>query len=197
MLLLMSVVESLETEEQKETAEQIFIKYKNAMFKYANSILKNKHDAEEAVGNTIIKICKNIDDFISIPENEKKLLVKKYTKWTAIDMYRKKHNDKTELFGDEDYLESENINRISTVEKQVIFSGEEFGYLQKYVLKLSEKYQTILTLKYVHGYTNKKIAALLNMPESTVSTQLVRARTLLMNIIQEEKEKKNGSDKKR
>ncbi len=197
MLMLMSIIESLDTEEQKITAEQIFLNYKNAMFKIAYDVVDNEHDAEEVVEDTIIKICRHIDDFITKPENERKLLVKKYIFWTAIDRWRKNNRTRTESLNEEDYFDTRNTDSYSEMNDNVIFKGDDFGALQKYVSRLSEKYRTVLIFKFVHDFSNKKIAALLNIPESTVSTRLVRAQRQLQKMLNDEKEKKNGSDEKR
>ncbi len=196
MLLFQAIVERLETEEQIKTAEQIFLNYRNAMFQIAYQILNNTHDAEEVVGDTIIKICKHIDDFTTKSEVERKLLVKKYTERTAIDLLRQ--NTRTEtVFYNEAVFSDSDIESKDSEEGDVIFAGEEFGSLQKYVVKLPKKYRDILLLKYVNELRNKEIAALWHIPESTVSTQLVRAKNILKKLMNEGENNKDGSTQKR
>ena len=67
-----------------------------------------------------------------------------------------------------------------------IFAGENaFGRLQKYVLQLKEKYQHILVMKYYDEMSNKEIAEQLHLPESTVGTQLQRAKQILQQTLEE------------
>ncbi len=189
MLLLQAIVECLESEEQIKTAEQIFMDYRNAMYQISYQILKNTHDAEEAVGDTIVKVCRHIDDFTVKPENERKLLMKKYTEYTAIDLLRRRARMSTEQLK-EDMLadmdnDGEDFGEKFDEKDDILFNVEDFGCLQKYVATLPIKYKDILIMKYVNHMKNTEIAELVHIPESTVSTQLVRARKRLEAMLKE------------
>lgn len=185
MLIFQAIVEVLETEEQIKTAEQIFENYSNAMFQVAYHILENTHDAEEAVGDTIIKVCRHIDDFTSLSGREQKLLVKKYTERTSIDKFRERNLKSTESLSEYILDTTESDGDMFGYEQEIVFDGEEFGALQKYVLKLSPKYKDILILKYVNELKNKEIAELMHIPESTVATHLERAKKQLRKLVEE------------
>lgn len=185
MFILQYIVESLETEEQIKTAEEIFEKYQNAMFQIAYHILENVHDAEESVGDTIIKICRHIDDFTVKTDEERKLLIKKYTERTAIDKLRENNRKFTETLGDYLFDTMEGEKDIYGYEDDITFTGDEFGELQKYVKKLPQKYKDVLILKYVNDMKNRDIANLLNIPENTVATHISRAKKLLEKMLTE------------
>ncbi len=70
-------------------------------------------------------------------------------------------------------------------EDDIVFNVEDFGCLQKYVATLPIKYKDILIMKYVNHMKNTEIAELVHIPESTVSTQLVRARKRLEAMLKE------------
>lgn len=185
MLIFQAITEALETEEQIKTAEQIFENYRNAMFQVAYNILKNKYDAEETVGDTIIKVCRHINDFTAISGREQKLLVKKYTERAAIDKWRERKRSSTEVLSDYILDTTDSESDAFGYEDEIVFEGEEIGVLQKYVLKLSPKYKDILILKYVNELKNKEIAELMHIPESTVATQLERAKKQLRKLVEE------------
>lgn len=187
MIDILYIIESLETEEQINTAEQLFENYCNAMYQIAYNILKNRHDAEEAVGDTIVRICQHIDDFITKPEKERRLLVKKYTERISIDKYREKERKPSESLSDYIFDTTEGDNDVSFYEDNLTFEAEDFGKLQNYVVKLPQKYKDILILKYINELKNKEIAELLQIPESTVSTNLSRAKKYLKNMLTEER----------
>lgn len=188
--LWLAIVEHLETEEQIRTAEQIFLTYRNAMFQIAYEILDNANDAEDVVGDTIVKICRNIDCFVDKPTIEQKLLVKKYTERTAIDLWRKKSRTVTESFDDAIFSDSDNEKNGIGEEDDIVFLGEEFGTMQKYVEKLPQKYRDLLVLKYVEEYKNKEIANLFHISENAVDVQLSRVKKRLAQMILEGE--KNG-----
>ena len=52
----------LETNEEKNQFEQLYIKYKQDMYAVAYGVLKNKEDAEDAVHQSFLKIA----DLVSI-----------------------------------------------------------------------------------------------------------------------------------
>lgn len=187
MFCLQAIVEQLETDEQIRTAAQIFENYRNAMFQVAYHILENTHDAEETVGDTIVKICRHIDDFTAIPSREQKLLVKKYTERTAIDKWRELKRKPTETLSDYILDTTDSEDDIVSYEEGISFEGEEFGFLQKYIMKIPKKYRDVLILRYVHDLKNKEIAKMMNIPESTVATHISRAKQLLKKMLAEER----------
>lgn len=187
MLLFQAIVEQLETEDQIRTAEDIFENYQNAMFRAAYRILDNTDDAEEAVGDAIVKICRHIDNFIGIPENSRRLLVKKYTEHTAIDKWRERKRKPTESLNDYIFNTTDSGGDVFGKEDEIIFEGEELGILQEYVKELPQKYRDILILKYVSEMKNKEIAELMHISASTVSTHISRAMHLLKKMLNEER----------
>jgi len=59
-------------------------------------------------------------------------------------------------------------------------------YLSKVINGLPKGYRTVFNMYVVDGYTHKEIANLLNISESTSKTQLMRAKKLLRNCLNEE-----------
>lgn len=194
MLFLQTIVERLETEEQIKTAEQIFENYRNAMFQIAYHILEDTNDAEDAVSDTIIKVCRHIDDFKSLPSLEQKLLVKKFTERTAIDKWRELERKPSEDLSDYILETTESESTVLGYEEDITFSGEDFGILQKHILKIPKKYRDVLVLRYVNDLKNKEIAELLNIPESTVATHISRAKQLLKRMLEQERNELYGKD---
>ena len=65
MLLLM-----VETDDDKELVTKLFETYRQRMYNLAYGILKNDHDAEDAVSNAFMRIINNLHK-ISDPESNK------------------------------------------------------------------------------------------------------------------------------
>ena len=185
MLDFFIYIQSLETEKQRKTAANLFETYSNAMYWIAFRILKNDTDAEDAVMKAIENICMNIDGFLDLEIREEKLLVSAIVRNAAIDIYRKKV--KMDFLMGDTYLfaEEESI----TIENQLsdMFLEEDFGILQKHIVKLKEKYKIVLMMKYRECLTNKEIAKQLGIPASTVATHLDRAKKELTRLVEEER----------
>ena len=180
------VLDSLDTEEQRITAEFIFEKYKNMMYHTAYDVLKNRCDAEDAVADTLIKVCRNIDKLMERAEKEQKLLVREYTKNTALDRYREKERKPSdsldEILLNQNHSDEDEEEAGIEMEELSSFQSSDFGGMQKYVMKLPEKYKDILVMRYGEELKNKEIAELLHMSESTVATRIERAKKLLKKM---------------
>ena len=55
--------------------------------------------------------------------------------------------------------------------------------IQKALAKMPERYQTPLELHLVYGFSNKEIAALLNISPNLVGVQLLRARGMINKFL--------------
>lgn len=184
MLDFLSLINSLETEEQRITAANLFEKYQNAMYWIAFNVLKNDMDAEDAVMKAAENICVHIDDFSKLNEDDTKLLISSIVKNTAIDIYRRNKN--FALQSTDEYIFSED-DATTTVEDELpdLFAEFDFDLLQQHVVKLKEKYKIVLIMRYKENLSNQAISRRLNLPVSTIGTHLERAKKELRKIIEE------------
>lgn len=72
------------------------------------------------------------------------------------------------------------------------YMGSETGFVTECVLKLSEKYRTVIHLYYYEGYSQKEIAELLGKKENTIASQLARGKALLKIELEKDKEGRYG-----
>lgn len=186
MIDVMIFIAALETEEERSMAARIFEHYQNAMYWTAQDVLKNRADAEDALMKAAENICQHIHDFDGLSENDIKRKVKTIVQNAAIDIYRKKSKenmDSIDAYWNIGVEENETTGFLG----EVSFEKDEFGYVQKHILKLKEKYKVVLLLKYVDMMSNKEIAEYLHIPESTVATHLQRAKHTLKKELEKEK----------
>jgi len=66
------------------------------------------------------------------------------------------------------------------------YSEEELDTIMKYVYSLPEKYREVVMLRYVEDFSYKKIAEVLNIPETTVTMRLMYAHRQLINKAKED-----------
>lgn len=186
MIDVMIFIAALETEEERSMAARIFEKYQNAMYWTAQDVLKNRADAEDALMIAAENICQHIHDFDGLSENDIKRKVKTIVQNAAIDIYRKKSKENIDSI-DAYWSIGAEEDETTCFGEEISFGRDEFGYVQKHILKLKEKYKVVLLLKYVDMRSNKEIAAYLHIPESTVATHLQRAKQALKAEIEKEK----------
>ncbi len=188
-----------------DTAEDIFLRYGNAMFRAAYDILRDDGQAEDAVMDALEKICAAPEYFRGPDEKRRKLLVLRTVDNAALDRYRKKkrrmareiplpdQSDPSPAGGPPE-ASGENGFRPADGEsaEEAYFTREEllscdFGTLERAVRQLPEKYRALILLRYGEEYGNREISAMLGIPESTVATRLARARDMLKRKIREER----------
>lgn len=172
-----------ESEEGVNKLKEIYIKYKKLMYYIAIDILKDAHESEDAVQNSIIKLVNYIDRIDDINSNKTKHLIVTIVKNASIDIYRKKKKTfPSDIDKFSNLIESEDI----PLDDLVIKLGEA-QKLSKKIAELKNEYADILTLRYYHEFNNKEIANILNITNGNVRIKLYRARKALKKLMIDEK----------
>ena len=127
------------------------------MYYIAYQVLHQDRDSEDAVQEAFFRIAKNMDKVKDIASTETKNFVAIITKREAMKIYDKKHN-------------SENL--VNEVKNAI----EQLPY----------KFSSLLTLKYVLGYSGKEIAEITGLTETNVRQQLMCGRKKLSEILEED-----------
>lgn len=142
------------------------------MYRVADEILHNHHDAENAVHQAFLSIAEHIDDVdVSIPQRTRSYVVT-ITENKAIDLYRVKQ-------------------RRSAVELDAEAIGIQIEYegtnvLAKCMSQLPPRYRELLILKYVHSYTFKETAKIMGITEVNAKKIALRAKDKLAAMCKEE-----------
>lgn len=100
--MLFTILPTVEDNDDRRIAVKIYKRYSFRMKNYAYSILRNEHDAEDAVQETMIKIIKNIKRFVTLSEYETEKLVMVYLRNVAITIYRKNKSQDEQSFSFDD-----------------------------------------------------------------------------------------------
>ena len=142
---------------------RIMNQYKDNLFAIAFQYFKNSQDADDIVQEVFIRFIKNKKTFendahikhwlIRVTINEcKRVLISPWRNRTV---------------GLEEYAMS------------LPFEQKEESDLFLAVMELPKKYRIVVHLYYYEEYSIKEIAAMIGLKETTISTQLMRARKLL------------------
>ena len=147
-------------------------KYANNIYKVALSYCRNKYDAEDILQNVFIKLLQFDGDFdgeehlrrwlIRVTINSCKDLCKSFWKKRIVSIDELKQNYSYE------------------------FSSNEKSDLYEMVMELPQKYRLVTHLYYYEDYSIKEISEILQVKETTVQTQLMRARAKLQTRLKEE-----------
>lgn len=149
----------------KEELAELILTNQSGMYRLAYSILQNEADAQDAVGESIVRAF----------ENRRKLRKKDSAKsWLMkilINVSRSAIVKKQRLF-----LSAEP----EQYDTSVVFQDDELWPL---IMELQEEFRTVIVLYYYERLTVKEISRMLNMSEGTVKTWLFRGRKKLAEMI--------------
>lgn len=147
------------------------------MFRVANSLLRNAHDAEDAVQEAFLKLYRG--DAWRKMENERAFLGR--TVWrVALDRLPPQ-------VAMEDATGVEAVSRHAGPEEQAA-RGDEREFLRQMIDRLPEDLRRPLVLSAIEEMTSSEIAAVMGIPEGTVRTRVMRAKAELRRRFEAAKE---------
>jgi RNA polymerase sigma factor (sigma-70 family) len=157
----------------------LYEQYAKAMFNTCLRILNNVTEAEDVLQESFTEAFRNISSFEyrtsfggwlkQICVNRSINHLKKRKSWIDISQA-----NIGEAYDDTGYREEEILLQVATVKKAMA--------------QLPDGYRTVLTLYLLEGYDHEEIAGILQVAESTVRSQYIRAKQKLLLLINKEYE---------
>ncbi|RDY83379.1 RNA polymerase sigma factor SigW [Bacillus amyloliquefaciens] len=154
--------------------------YKDKIYQLCYRMLGNDHEAEDIAQEAFIRAYVNIDSFD---------INRKFSTWLyriatnlTIDRIRKKKPDyylDAEVAGAEGLTMYSQIAADGVLPEDAVLSLELSDTIQKKILKLPDKYRTVIVLKYIDELSLIEIGEILNIPVGTVKTRIHRGREAL------------------
>ena len=145
--------------EYKISASEAFKKHSDMVYRLAVARVKNKYDADDILQEVFLRFIK-VKDKVENDEHLKALLIR-----ITINCSKS-------------LLMSSWFKRTEPLSETLSVSDKEIDTLDA-VLRLPQKYRTVIHLHYYMGYSTDEIAAILKSKPSTVKSQLHRARQKL------------------
>ncbi len=179
LTLYLSMVES---EEDADKVTYIYENFYSLMAYSAGKVLNhNKHDVEDVVHSSMMKIIENIRLIDFSDMNRAKNFCMTVAKNKAKDYCKRKDNRSLPL----DEVFSENIEK-ECDPVEMIITRESYNIIVRAIESLDEKYRDVCMLKYLHGLKEREIAELLDISPKTVGTRIFRGKQLLREALREE-----------
>jgi len=145
--------------------------YRTMVFRIAYGYVKNVHDADDIAQDVFLKLYRS-DIRFAAEDNKKAWLIRvtmNQAKTLLSSVWKTRRTDLEPGVFEENLAKSE--------------LSDDSLELYEYVKDLKPKYRTIIYLYYYEEYSVKEIAAILKIRETTVTTQLSRARGHLKSIL--------------
>ncbi len=145
--------------EYKITASEAFKRYSDMVYRLAFARVKNKYDADDILQEVFLRFIK-VKEKVNNEEHVKALLIR-----ITINCSKS-------------LLSSSWFKRTEPLSETLSVRDKELDTLDA-VLRLPQKYRTVIHLHYYMGYSIDEMAAILKSKPSTVKSQLHRARQKL------------------
>jgi len=153
-------------------------RHSRTMFRVACSLLRNAHDAEDAVQEAFLKLYRT--DGWRRMENERAFLAK--TVWrVALDRL------KCVAAGGED-VSGMDVAAVGESPEERAAGGDERELLRQMIDALPEDLRRPLVLSAIEEMTSVEVGALMRIPEGTVRTRVMRAKAELKKRFEAMKE---------
>ena len=154
--------------------------YKDKVFQICFRMLGNRQEAEDLAQEAFVRAYVNIRSFN---------IQMKFSTWLyriatnlCIDRLRKK---KPDYYLDAEVTGTEGLNMYSQIASDMAKPEDEVESLelqetiQVEIMKLPEKYRSVIVLKYIEELSLKEISEILDLPVGTVKTRIHRGREAL------------------
>ena len=166
--MLSYLLAALESEEDKRRFIELYEENHVRAEQTALRILKNPHDAEDAVQNAFLQVIHHFDKILEIPCKKLGFWIISIVKNEALMILRRKQKEL--LQEDWDTFSADVSDPIGYNELVQLFS------------QLSPTYRAVLEMRMINDYSGKEIAVHLGISESAVNTRISRGRILLREL---------------
>lgn len=166
--MLSYLLAALESEEDKRRFTELYEENHVRAEQTALRILKDPHDAEDAVQNAFLQVIHHFDKISEIPCMKLEFWIISIVKNEALMILRR--NQKELPQEDWDNFSADVNDPIGYNELVQLFS------------RLPPTYRAVLEMRMINDYSGKEIAVHLGISESAVNTRISRGRILLREL---------------
>lgn len=157
-----------------DVIEELYLSYQNEIYIYLFSLCKNRELAEDILQDTFVKAMLSLSDKHS---NKRAWLY-----FVARNLYLNRAKKLSREVG----LDEAQEVAVSADMLESIIEDENNRLLYKAMQRLSEQKREILTLQYWGGFSQKEIAALMNMTPENIRVLGYRGKKDLKKILEDE-----------
>ncbi|MDQ0359770.1 RNA polymerase sigma factor [Breznakia pachnodae] len=164
----------------RKAFDYIYNYYKDSIYYFALTLLRNEADAEETVQETFIKVIENINKLKNDASFHSWIFTIAFNHSLSI---KNKGKRKMELSDDTNLEEIIEYKRTLT---QEVSDNELKVAIEHAILEMPERFHQVAFLKYFDDLTVSEIAEVMQMPVGTVKSRLSKIRDSVQPILTEQ-----------
>ena len=166
---------------KKSNLDRLMREHGDGVFRLCYMYLNEYQLAEDALQDTFLRVYTKYDGFRH--ESSEKTWITRIAINVCKSFMRKKSFSEKPV-DESEFAQYETLEDASL--EDIVFERERNSRLFKAVIKLDRIYKEVILLFYYRELKTNEIASILKIPEGTVKTRLMRARTILENEVKEE-----------
>lgn len=173
--------------------ESLIIKYEKMVFNIAYRVFGNTEDAKDMAQEVFIKFYKNIKKCDNSKSVKTWIYTIAYNTCID-EVRKRKGKSTVSIDKDIDTDEGSFSKQLPSNEvtpENAVINKEKTIMIQKAINKLSEEHKILIVYRDINGFSYSEIAEITNLSLGTVKSRLSRARNSLKNIIKKDMEQKN------
>jgi len=186
---ILEKVQAARAETPLQTVEALVAEYSLMAFRIAYSILRNHHDAEDAVQECFLRVLKHASRLHQV--RSPKTWVARVAWTAALDRRSSRARTAINEAMEESAVLAQIADKHLPADEQL--AGKQLqGLLAQMIATLPEELRHPLELSTIQELNSVEIAEIMNIPESSVRTRLMRARQRLKEKLSAVLEVKHG-----
>jgi RNA polymerase sigma-70 factor (ECF subfamily) len=170
------VSQAFPTADAAQEVEALVREHARLVFRIAYAVLRNHHDAEDAVQETFLRVLRHRSKLAGVAE--RKAWLGRIAWRVALDRIRKRAGQSTTPL-DEAADAVLALRRSGASAEQIAGDRQLLSLLQRLIAGLPAELREALTLSTVQELSSVEVAAVLGIPASVVRNRVFRARRLL------------------
>lgn len=160
----------------RETAESLYLTYKDRIYGYIFCRVKNPQEAEDVLSEVFYKIVKSFDTYDPAKASVSTWIYT-VTRNTVLNYFRKPRNAGGE------FLEAEKLPDLSPLPDEIILREEEREALISALEQLPQRERDVIILRFYHEYTPVQVSQLTGISYANVKVIQTRAVQRLREIM--------------
>lgn len=159
--------------------------HKRYIYYMVRKFAPTAHDCEDILQDTLVRLMRNSEKLSLLNEQKTAAYIALTVRSACIDCERRRHTDQIVYMDEQtlaqEYVEQEPAEDMSTPLSSVLI-------VRRLRARLSDRDWTVLTGKYIMGYSQEELGRLLGISPNSVRMALYRARENAKVILREDKE---------
>ena len=174
MLMIPAAILAIESDSDRAYMTQLYLQHRALMLKTAWRFSRVRADVEDIVSESCTSLIENINTIRSLECNTLRAYVVTTVRNTAIDFCRKQQRTNARFLHVDGEVTA-HMADAESVEKKILLR-DEIDRIKKALQELPERECDVLRLKYQKSLSDREIAEIVGLAESSVRKYVERAR---------------------